>query len=257
LSPAAAAAFARRRKLLQSWCSRVARSLQNVSGMRLLQLTTTLLLSASAFACVAGSDEGRPDDVEQDWRSGGKGDGQTCDFSTMSAATFYEQFDYTTIESETSTSKWYRAGFTWDVQAQLDNGDRASLRVYFLPDDRVIAEYSEQHRIDGQSSEVLNQTVIVTRRVIDPETRTVELVGIGKGTPLTVVNNTRCLPGIQFQHTRDLRSPGLAGDGAQIIAGLTSAYVIDPDRLDEVPSDAARRYFEEDVASGKIKVLRF
>jgi hypothetical protein len=206
---------------------------------------------------VADSDDGRPEDVQQDWRTGGKGDGQTCDFSTMSAATFYGQFDYEEIVSETSTSRWYRAGFTWNVQAQLDNGDTASLRVYFLPRDRVIAEYSEQRRVNAQSSQVLNQTVIVTRRVIDPQTRTVELVGIGKGTPLTVVNDTRCLPGIQFQHTRDLRSPGLSGDGAQIIAGLTSAYVIDPDHLDDVPSDAARRYFEEDVASGKIKILRF
>jgi hypothetical protein len=65
-----------------------------------------------------------------------------------------------------------------------------------------------------------------------------------------------CLPGVAFKYSSDIRSAGLAGDATQIVAGITSAYVIDPDHLDEVPSETARKWFEEDVASGKIKIVR-
>jgi len=37
----------------------------------------------------------------------------------------------------------------------------------------------------------------------------------------------------------------------------TSGFVIDPDHLEDVPYPQTRKWFEEDVASGKIKVVRF
>src|SRR5688572_1032107 len=138
--------------------------------------TAALLLSTAA--CVAGEEDGgRPSDEDADWRSGGKADGQSCDFESMSAAAYYGQFAYKTITTD-SGSKWYRVGLTWDVQAVLDNGDRADMNVYFLADDRVIAEYQEEHRDSSSSSIVLNQTVIVTRARIDAATRTLTIDGI-------------------------------------------------------------------------------
>lgn len=221
----------------------------------LAKLGATLLVISTA-ACIAGDDGGRPSDTEADWHSGGKADGQTCDFDSMSAATYYGQFAYKTITSD-SGSTWYRVGLTWDVKARLDNGDDADMKVYFLANDRVVVEYNEQHRETGSSSSVLNQTVIVTRAKVDATTRTLTIDGVGTGTPFTVLNERGgCLPGIAFTYGSDIRSAGLAGDSTQIVAGLTSAYVIDPDNLDDVPSETARTWFEEDVASGKIKVVR-
>lgn len=209
-------------------------------------------------ACVTAEEEegGRTDERATDWRSGGKGDGETCDFAQMSAQTYYDQFAYKLIQFEGSTSKWYRVGLTWDIQAQLDNGDRVDLEVYFLAGNRVIVEYAELHRRDSSSSENLNQTVIVTRATIDPATRAITIAGLGSGTPVTVQNNGGCAPGIAFQFSGDVRSPGLAGDNTVISAGLTSAFVIDPDDLDAIPYESTRRWFEEDVASGKITVIR-
>lgn len=221
----------------------------------LAKLGAALLLVSTA-ACVADEDGGRPSDTDADWHSGGKADGQTCDFDSMSAATYYGQFAYKTITSD-SGSKWYRVGLTWDVQAVLDNGDRADMKVYFLANDRVIVEYDEEHRETSSQSTVLNQTVIVTRAKIDANTRTLTIDGVGSGTPLTVRNDSGgCLPGVAFKYGSDIRTSGLAGDATQIVAGITSAYVIDPDHLDEVPSQTARKWFEEDVASGKIKIVR-
>ena len=220
----------------------------------LAKLGAALLLISTA-ACVADED-GRPSDTDADWHSGGKADGQTCDFDSMSAATYYGQFAYKTITSD-SGSKWYRVGLTWDVQATLDNGDKADMNVYFLANDRVIVEYSEEHRESGSSSTVLNQTVIVTRAKIDATTRTLTIDGVGSGTPLKVSNSSGgCLPGVAFKYSSDIRSAGIAGDATQIVAGISSAYVIDPDHLDEVPSENARTWFQEDVASGKIKIIR-
>ena len=222
--------------------------------MRILtQLAPFILLAA----CVTDDDEGgRTDEEATDWRSGGKGDGETCDFAQMSAQTYYDQFAYKLIQYEGSTSKWYRVGLTWDVQATLDNGDRVDLDVYFLADNRVIVEYGEEHRIDSSRSDVNNQSVIVTRATIDPTTRAITIAGVGTGTPITVQNNGGCSPGITFTFSSDVRSPGLAGDSTVISAGLTSAFVIDPDHLDDVPYETTRNWFEEDVASGKIKVIR-
>ena len=218
------------------------------------KLTASLALLFST-ACMTAS-EGRPDDVQTDWRPGGKGDGETCDFEAMPAATYYDLFAYKSMVSD-SGSTWYRVGLTWQFRASLDNGDQANLRAYFLENDRVIVEYDEQHSLGGNQSEDRNRTVVITRKRIDPQTRTLTLDGVGTGTPVTVLNaNGGCQPGINFNYSGDLRSPGISGKGTQIVAGLTSAYVIDPDHLDQVPSETARRWFEEDVASGKITVIR-
>lgn len=224
--------------------------------MRILTQLTAAMFLLSTAACVAEDDAGRPGDEEADWRNGGKADGQTCDFDAMSAADYYKQFAYEKIVTD-SGSTWYRAGLSWDVEATLDNGDRVDLNVYFLANDRVILEYSEEHRVSSSESEVLNQTVVVTRARLDPTTRAITIDGVGTGTPLTVTDGAgKCGPSISFTFTGDLRSPGLTGDLTHVNTGLTSAYVIDPDHLDQVPNATARRYFEEDVASGKIKVVR-
>ena len=206
-------------------------------------------------ACGVDGDEGRPDDSQTDWHSGGKADGQSCDFASMSARTYYNQFAY--AKTETAGTSWYRVGSTWDLAAKLDNGDKASLRAYFLANDRVIVEYHEEHYVGGGQSDVLNETVIVTHATIDEATRAITIAGVAKGTPLTVNNNGQCAPAIALEHLGDLRSPGLAGDHSGITSSNTTAFVIDPDHLDEVPSATARQWFEEDVASGKIKILRF
>ncbi len=221
----------------------------------LSQLATAALLLTSAVACVTDAEEGRPTDEEEDLRSGGKGDGETCEFDQMSAATYYAQFAY----KEEATDTWakYRIGGTWDLTATLDNGNKIDLDVYFLAGDRVIAEYEEEKRIDSGSSEVINKTVIVTRARINATTREITIDGIGSGTPLTVSRGTGgCSPGIAFKFSSDLRSPGLTGDSAVIQSLMTSAYVIDPDHLDQVKNETARRYFQEDVASGKIQIQR-
>jgi hypothetical protein len=222
----------------------------------LAKLGCAFLLISTA-ACVAGGEaDDRHADDQVDWHSGGKADGQSCDFDTMSAATYYGQFAYKSFTTE-SGSTWYRVGLTWDVKAVLDNGDQADMNVYFLADNRVIVEYSEEHRESYDSSAVLNQTVIVTRAQIDATTKAITIAGVGTGTPLKVTNSSGgCLPGIAFKYASDIRSAGLAGDATQIVAGSSSAYVIDPDHLDQVPSETARKWFQEDVASGKIQVIR-
>jgi hypothetical protein len=227
------------------------------TGMRILsQLATAALFISSAAACATDSDdEGRPEDIEEDWRSGGKGDGETCDFAQMSAETYYKQFGY---EKNTTPSgwSWYRIGSTYQISATLDDGNKIDLDVYFLPDSRVVAEYSELKYEGGGQSEVVNKTVIVSRAKLDATTRTITIDGVGTGTPLTVTSDRGCAPGIAFTFSSDLRSPGLAGDSAVIQTVMTTGYVIDPDHLDQVPSATARRYFEEDVASGKIQIQR-
>jgi hypothetical protein len=225
--------------------------------MRILsQLAAAALLITATAACATEADEGRPTDKEEDLRSGGKGDGETCDFDQMSAATYYAQLAY---QEDSDANRWakYRIGGTWDVTATLENGNKVDLNVYFLAGGRVIAEYSEEHRIDSSRSEVLNQTVIVTRARINSTTREISIDGVGSGTPLTVRRGTGgCSPGIAFKFSSDIRSPGLTGDAAVIQSMMTSAYLIDPDHLDQVPNATARRYFEEDVASGKIQIQR-
>jgi hypothetical protein len=110
--------------------------------------------------------------------------------------------------------------------------------------------------VGGGQSQVLNETVIVSRARIDATTRAITIDGVGTGTPLTVRSERGCAPGITFKFSEDIRSPGLANDSAVIQTVTTSAYVIDPDHLDQVPNETARRWFQEDVASGKIKIIR-
>ena len=88
------------------------------------------------------------------------------------------------------------------------------------------------------------------------ETRTITIDGVGTGTPVTVTYGSECAPGIDFTYQNDLRTPNLSGKWTQIIAGISTANVTDPDHLDQL-SEGARAYFEEDVASGKIVILRF
>lgn len=221
----------------------------------LSQLATAALLISSAAACVSDAEEGRPTDEEEDLRSGGKGDGETCEFDQMSAATYYAQLAY----KEDASGNWakYRIGGTWDITATLDNGNKVDLDVYFLAGDRVIVEYAEEKRVDSSSSEVLNETVIVTRARINATTREITIDGVGSGTPLTIRRGTGgCSPGIAFKFTSDLRSPGLTGDSAVIQSLMTSAYVMDPDHLDQIPNETARKWFQEDIASGKIQIQR-
>jgi hypothetical protein len=215
-------------------------------------------ISAMVFLAVAGCAADGPDQEEDalDWRSGdGKQDGETCEFESMSAETYYRQFDYKAIMSPSGNTR-YRVGLTFNVQATLPNGDDADLDVYFLRDDRVIVEYSEERHSSGSQWDVLNETILITRKRLDQSTRAIAIDGLGVGTPVTVRNASgECLPGINFKFTGDLRSPGLTDTSTEIIAGLTSARVIDPDNLQDL-SETMRRWFEEDVASGKIVVIR-
>lgn len=223
--------------------------------MRTAQLTAALLATFAASACVA-SDEGRPetDDASPDLRDGGKGDGQSCDFDTMSGADYFEQFAYKNIGDD--SWRRYRVGLTWDLAPVLENGDKASVTAYFLPAGRVILNYSELRHDQGNRWFNENETVVITQATVDPDTRALTIRGLGTGTPLTYTSNSGCGPAYDFEFTSDLRSPGLAGDAAPVIAGSTSAFVIDPDNLDAVPYESTRRWFQEDVASGKIKIIR-
>ena len=114
--------------------------------MRILSQLAKLAASAltSAAACVTDDDEGRPDDVQEDWRSGGKGDGETCDFDVDVGRDLLQavrvQGDRLRDRQEVVPRRP-----TWDAQATLDNGDKVDLDVYFLADNRVIVEYVEQH----------------------------------------------------------------------------------------------------------------
>ena len=222
--------------------------------MRILPLLAPILLLCSCVTEPEG--DGRPDEEDTDWRTGGKGDGETCDFDQMSAETYYGQLAYTSIQHAGSTRTWYRIGLTWDVKATLDNGNKVDLDVYFLDNNRVVVEYEEEKALGGSQSEVLNQTVLVTRATIDPATRSISIAGLGSGTPITVRNGSGCAAGIAFKFSSDLRSPGLSGDSTVIQGGLTTGFLIDPDHLDQVPNATARKWFEEDVASGKIIVIR-
>ena len=215
---------------------------------------TTALLVMSATACV--SEDARPaPDNSLDWRSGGKGDGQTCDFDQQSGTTYLNNFLYQEVPSQNGLH--YRVAFTFEQRATLANGDQADFTMYLLPEGRAIVDYQELHRVDATESDVVNETKIVTRYSVDSSTRAVTIPGVGTGVPKTATgNNGGCAPAYDFTYAVDLRSPGLRGGKTIAYAGTSSAYVIDPDHLDQVPSETARRWFQEDVASGKIVVIR-
>ncbi len=223
--------------------------------MHILGKLTAALLLVTAAACVT-EDQGRPEeDASLDWRSGGKGDGQTCELDQQSAQTYLANFQYRDVGAETGGGHRYRIGFTFDEKAILPNGDAASFTMYLLPEGRAIVNYSEEHRIDSSSSEVLNQTVIVTRYSIDATTRAFKLDGFGTGTPLTATDGGRCAPAFAFTFAGDVRTAGLTGGKTVAYAGTSSAFVIDPDHLENVPYESTRTWFREDVASGKIVVV--
>ena len=220
------------------------------------KLLTTLLLSVAATACVAETDAPEDADVSLDWRSGGKGDGQTCDFDAQSASGYLENFLYQEVGATTGGGRRYRVGFTFESNAKLANGDGASFTMYLLPQGRAIVNYHELHRRTSVESEVNNETVVVTRYSVDPTSRALTLAGVGTGTPRTATSSGGCAPTYDFTFSGDLRTAGLSGDQATVFAGTSTGFVIDPDHLDQVPSATARRWFEEDVASGKIVVIR-
>lgn len=223
--------------------------------MHILGTLAAALALVTTAACVA-EDEGRPeDDASLDWRSGGKGDGQTCEFDQQSAQTYLTNFQYKDVGAETGGGQRYRIGFTFDHKAILANGDAASFTMYLLPEGRAIVNYSEEHRIDSSSAEVNNQTVIVTRYSIDATTRALKLDGFGTGTPLTATDGGRCAAAFNFTFAGDVRSAGLSGGKTIAYAGTSSAFVIDPDHLENVPYDSTRTWFKADVASGKIVVV--
>jgi hypothetical protein len=224
--------------------------------MHILGKLTTALLLVTAAACVA-EDEGRPeDDASLDWRSGGKGDGETCEFDRQSAQTYLANFQYKDVGAETGGGHRYRIGFTFDKKAMLPNGNAASFTMYLLPAGRAIVNYNEEKRIDSSQSEVLNQTVIITRYSIDATTRAFKLDGFGTGTPLTATDGGRCAPAFAFTFSGDVRTAGLSGGKTVAYAGTSSGFVIDPDHLEDVPYESTRNWFKEDVASGKIVVIR-
>ncbi len=218
------------------------------------RLLGAALATFAASACVADeADPGRPDDAPSaDLRDDGKGDGENCD-SSLSAEAYYDQFAYRALDERAWPA--YRVGMTWQAQPTLDNGDKVSLTGYFLPEGRVIIEYAELHAEGGGYAHT-NETVVITQATIDPETRAISLRGLGTGTPMTFTSNGRCAPAVDFTFSTDLRSAGLEGDGAMVVTGSSSRFVIDPDNLDDVPSESARRWFQEDVASGRIKIIR-
>ena len=219
-----------------------------------IKLLSLVMLIPTA-ACVSGE---QSPDKREDWRSGGKADGETCDFSGMSATRYYDLFSYKSDVVDKDT--WYQVGATWDRKAVLENGSKVGLDAYFLPDDRMIIDYQEEVPTSN-GTELHNQSVIVTHRHIDnaDPMRTIVIDGLGSGTPYTRVNDRGgCSAGIDFKMlTTDIRTAGMRGDETQLTTSWTTGFVIDPDHLDQVPDADARKWFEEDVASGKIKIVRF
>lgn len=211
-------------------------------------------LSLAALALLVGCavDGGRPTDQQSlDWHAGGKADGQSCDFASLSGADYYKQFSYAADDGG-----WYRIGASF-ISPHLDSGDGTSMTLYFLDAGRVIAEYTEQHPIDATESEQRNKTIIVTHATIDAATRAITLPGIGTGTPVTLTNGSGgCAAGIDLAYTTDIRSTSLGGKHGEIAVGSTTGRVEDPDHLDELPAEM-RQWFQEDVASGAIVIQRF
>src|SRR4029079_6990856 len=158
-------------------------AMQIPSRMAMKLLSLVLLIPTAA--CV--SDESP--DKREDWRSGGKADGETCDFSGMSAVRYYDQFSYTT--DTVDKESWYRVGATWDLQATLENGGRVGVDASFLPSDRMIIDYQEEH-LGGDHSVIDNQAVIVTRKHVDDSdpTRKIVIDGLGAGTPYTKISDS-------------------------------------------------------------------
>jgi hypothetical protein len=217
-------------------------------------LLTALLLSTSA-ACV---DDDAPPEIETslDVRDGGKGDGQSCDVDPNNTTAYLSNFLYKDVSSPGERNRRYRVGITFDSRVTLSNGAYADMTLYLLPQGRAIINYSELHRESASSYENKNSTVVVTRYSVDPTTRALTLAGVGTATPETVRRTTGCVLSLELTFSSDVRTTGLAGRKTTVYSGTTTGFVIDPDHLDQVPSATARRWFQEDVASGKIVVIR-
>jgi hypothetical protein len=208
-----------------------------------------ILLATALFAAACVSPTAPPDDQQLDVHSGGKADGQSCDFANESAQTYLGHFLYSKTDDG-----WYHTAFTFDG-APLPNGDTASITAYLLADNRAVVEYKEDHRIDSESSDVLNQTVVVTHYTVDDTTRALTIAGIGGGAPITVTRDGGgCVAGYTFTYSDDIRTAGLAGATAILDAGISSGVLVDPDHLDQAP-EGARDYFQEQVADGTVVVI--
>lgn len=221
-----------------------------------LFLCSLLSVLAAATGCVVGEDPGTdspPDQVDQidSLVPPTPGSTDACGYDAMSASTFYQQFAY----RDRGGVVPYRLGATYEVNTALPNGDAAHLDVYMLANGRVIANYEERHG-GGSYYQVVNKTVIVTRAIIDAASRKLTIFGVGSGTPATKIYDGNCVPGIDLTYSQNIRSTGLAGKPASIVAIWSSGYVIDPDDLQSVPSQTAREWFEEDVAAGVIRIVR-
>jgi len=198
-------------------------------------------------ACV-GTTAPPPDENKLDVHSGGKADGQSCDFASQSAQTYLQNFLYKQLPDD-GNGAWYRMAFTFD-EVRLPSGDTASITAYLLPDNRAVVEYREDHQ-----SEVKNETVVVTGYSVDDTSRALTIRGVGTGTPVTVTrDNGGCVAGYTFGYTDDIRTAGLTGTATVLDSGVTSAVLVDPDHLDQAP-EGARDYFNDQVASGDIVVI--
>jgi len=216
-----------------------------------------LSMLVAATGCVVGEDpsdlsdpeaESVPDEVDP---LGLASPSDPCGYDAMDAASFYAQFAY----RDRGGFVPFRMGSTYDVDTQLPSGDVAHLEISMLANGRVIANY-EERRGTSIHWTTSNETVIVTRATIDATTRRLTIVGVGTGTPSTRFVDGKCAPRIELTYSQNIRSPGLTGKAAAIVAIWTSAYMVDPDHLEACPYESLRQRFEEERAAGVIKIVR-
>jgi len=223
-----------------------------------LMLCTLLSVLVAATGCVVGEDlsppgeEPAPDELDARGLAQ-PGSSDPCGYQAMSAETFYQQFAY---REAAEGYVGYRVGSTYDVRTRLPNGDEVNLRVRMLANGRAIASYEERHFTASNFYDTVNETVIVTRSVIDPTSRKLTLVGLATGTPSARIDDGLCGPSIALTYSQNIGAPGLAGKTTAIVPVWSTAFVIDPDNLAEVPYAWARRQFEDKVAAGTIRIVR-
>ncbi|HEY4179378.1 MAG TPA: hypothetical protein VGM90_21185 [Kofleriaceae bacterium] len=113
----------------------------------------------------------------------------------------------------------------WQSVTLLSNGDEANVTLYLLPEARVIIDYTELHRIDASSS------------------------------PTQLTEGSSCAAGLKLSFTDNLMTSGLVGNTASIYVGTSTAWVADPDHLDQIPNADGRAYITQEIADGTIKVI--
>lgn len=215
--------------------------------MRNAILIASLLLTA----CATSPDDGIPsDDQSLDSHPDGKADGgESCTITSLES--FTTAFGYKTIAHDDGWNS-YRIGMTWNSITRLTNGDQANVTLYLLPQNRAIVEYREEHRANNQV-EVINEALVVTTAsFVDGK---VHFAGVADGTPTQLVEGAKCTAGLELAFSSDIMSAGLAGNSTTIYQGWSSRWAIDPDHLDQIPSEQGRKWVEEDIASGKLKVI--